>query len=279
MFLMNGYTYSDGAVDDPWFKTTYSEIKEHGAYGWDRFETWFADYAAIGTLACFEDDQICNTAGKQDICTPVNPYGSSLREGDLRDLLQLNPKQSALVRRLADALGKSALGDMVVELNGASMLARKRSFDSTSISLPSNQWTLELQQWFSTSLTATEMAIKQFVTGYGEPYDQYVVSPSANDAWMCHAQVIRSDAYSSFSVLGLALILIFGGLVILANFVAEPVACRFRARAQCAVGRQRLSMQWEQASLLNLHDAAFGIDFVGSTAQTRRKGQCRKTSK
>ncbi|KAF2217968.1 hypothetical protein CERZMDRAFT_80604 [Cercospora zeae-maydis SCOH1-5] len=62
MFLKNGNTYSAEPVSDPWFRTTMSHTIPHIAYSGALYETWFADYDAIGTLACFEDDEICNPA-------------------------------------------------------------------------------------------------------------------------------------------------------------------------------------------------------------------------
>lgn len=256
---MNGYTYSGGPVDDPWFKTTRSQITKHEAYSGAEFETWWADYSAIGTMACFEDDEICNVADATPRCAPVNPYGSVL-QGNLYDLLQLTPKQAAIVHRLQDALSKSAFADMVVELNGGSMLARRRSFDNTGCSLPSNQWILELQQWFSTSLTAAEVVMKQFVTGYGDLYNHYVVSPPNEDEWMCHTQVTKSVAYSSFNVLGLSIILVLGGLIMLLNLFIEPIMRHARDRNNQSTKAQRLSMRWEQAELLNLHNLHYKMD-------------------
>lgn len=259
MFLMNGYTYTGGPVDDPWFKTTRSQMIQHEAYSGAEFETWYADYSAIGTMACFEDDEICNMADATPRCAPVNPYGSALR-GNLYDSLRLTSKQAAIVHRVQDAMSKSAFADMVVELNGGSMLARRRSFDNTGCSLPSNQWILELQQWFSTSLTAAEVVMKQFVTGYGDLYDHYVVSPSNEDEWMCHTQVTKSVAYSSFNVLGLSIILVLGGLIMLLNMFIEPIMQHTRARNNRSTGARRLSTRWEQAELLNLHNLHYKMD-------------------
>ncbi|PIA93909.1 hypothetical protein CB0940_04186 [Cercospora beticola] len=267
MFLMNGYTYSAGPVHDPWFKTTNSHTIPHITYSGATYETWFAEYDTIGTLACFEDDEICNPA--LGICSPVNPYGSSL-SGDLTELLRLNEKQGSTLRRVTDALAKSAFGDMVVELNGASMLARRRSFDNTGSSLPANQWVLELQQWVSTSLVATEIAAKQFVTGYGnEAYNRYVRPPTAVESWMCQNQVTTSTAYSSFSVLGLGIIVALGALIVLTNMFIEPIMLRLPGTTKWATKQKVISTAWRMSELLALHDSIHSAEKTHSKCNSR----------
>ncbi|KAM3419937.1 hypothetical protein BST61_g3257 [Cercospora zeina] len=269
MFLMNGNTYSAGPVIDPWFKTTMSHTIPHIAYSGAVYETWFADYDAIGTLACFEDDEICNSA--LGLCAPVNPYGSSLH-GNLTELLQLNAKQRSTLGRVTYALTKSAFGDMVVELNGASMLARRRSFDNTGASLPANQWVLELQQWFSTSLVATEIAAKEFVTGYGnDDYDQYVSPTTAEDSWMCQAQVTMSTAYLSFSVLGLGFIVVLGALIVLTNLFIESIMLQLPSDTKRVAKQLEISSRWRQAELLHLHDSLYPMGVAPSRRESDKK--------
>lgn len=111
------------------------------------------------------------------------------------------------------------------------------SYDNTGSSLSSDQWTLELQQWFGASLAVTEMAAKQFVTGFGdEVYDQYIKPAAAQDDWMCHAQVTKSAMYALFNVHGMSIVLVFGGLIVLMNLFAEVIvpAASMPGQARCS---------------------------------------------
>jgi hypothetical protein len=56
------------------------------------------------------------------------------------------------------------------------------------------------------------------------------VPPTANEQWMCKNQLVQSDGYASFSVLGIALILIIGELIIIAQLLLNPLANTYRRR-------------------------------------------------
>ena len=89
-----------------------------------------------------------------------------------------------------------------------------------------NQWMIEVKDWFAISLARFQHAVVEYATGPGPLADgQAVLQPTDDDGLaLCHAQKVRGDgSHQSFSVLGLAITLGVGGLIILVSFILEPL--------------------------------------------------------
>jgi hypothetical protein len=86
------------------------------------------------------------------------PSNSSLSK-----ILGLNQRQTAIAKRLQDAVFNSNLFDLVTSVGTDSLLAYQSPYGYL---LPPNQWTLEVENWFATVITALNLATTQFVTGF-----------------------------------------------------------------------------------------------------------------
>ena len=274
LFLVNYMQYA-AEVKDPWFGPTEA-FASQGLSGSVNYTAYFPKYAN-GVLGCFEYDEMCNPMSTSSSCAPVNMYGASV-SGNLTSLLGFNAKQQSTAERLTIALQRSVFSTAVRELNGGSMLATARSYAWGANPVPDNQWTLELQNWFSTILVTTQVAIRygdswlvnvqypyltlttiyrQYVTGYqNTDYNKWVVQPSAQDAWMCHAQITQSSDYASFNVFGLAMILVIGGLIMVLNITLASMVDWIRLQQKSnSLGHLRTA-QWKELELLRLHERA-----------------------
>ena len=147
------------------------------------------------------------------------------------------------------------------------LLAKDQLFGHyrVSTSLPDNQWQLELQNAYNTSL-----ALLQFWFNYhaypprirvtpNSTYDQYVTQANTNEeVHICHNQKIRSSTYYSFSVVGLAIIILGGSAVILlSNLIPLTVQLwRKRKARQGNADAWRKQEEWALTDVLQLHRIA-----------------------
>jgi hypothetical protein len=89
------------------------------------------------------------------------PPGTSDTPVNITDLLRLNKRQSAIAQRLQDASYRSDWVAILPNVGSQNMLAFQtvvnEAGSSFSNGLPSNQWTLEIQNWFATQLTIMQL--------------------------------------------------------------------------------------------------------------------------
>jgi hypothetical protein len=109
-------------------------------------------------------------------------------------------------------------------------------FDRMSAGLPDNQWMLEAESWFATSLAGLQQWGVKYVSGPGP--DEVLSELSVN--WtndgspetkaLCGSQKIFANGYQNFSVLGLCCILIVGWIVILVSLCLESIAASIQKK-------------------------------------------------
>jgi hypothetical protein len=81
---------------------------------------------------------------------------------------------------------------------------------------------LEVNHWFGLILTALQLQTVSYVLGDGIPrHNQYMKQVQGDSEWMCHNQIVQRDDFTSFSILGIVLIFLFGGLFIIFNIYLE----------------------------------------------------------
>jgi hypothetical protein len=140
-------------------------------------------------------------------------------------------------------------------LGSSYLLAQSYKSGGYSTPLPDNQWSIEVQNWFGIMMTQLQRFIVDFVVGPGDSrYHQYVVPPTANDTWMCSAQIINRSGYLSFSVLPVAIVLIVGVVAIAVNLSMEGLLSVAQKKSILKFGP---STEWKLTSLLQLQRMAF----------------------
>jgi hypothetical protein len=211
--------------------------------------TYYAPSIPVSVVGCIQRYQFCNVPESR--CTALS--GMRTAQSGL-DALALNTKQSGTIRWLMNA-GWS-FGDASLYLGSPWMLFTQHYCnDGFCIPVPDNQWVLELANFLSIALVNAQQAIVNSVRGFGNPeYDKWIQAPDANDRWMCNNQITKRNDYSSFNVLGLALILSIGGLLILVNLTLEPIMGAIQARTgrwtpQC--------LEWMLLDVLQLQRMTF----------------------
>lgn len=205
-------------VDDPWYSAhsnPFQATVNASAFG-DHSESeatgtaYFRD-RPVSVLACTEQYQLCAPNSRPE-CTPLT--GIALL-GEAMGDLSLSNAQAAT----ADVLYGSTYANLyaVISLLGtSSLLARNSKSASIQGSLPSNQWTLEVQSWNQIVLADLQRLVLEYATGPSNlELLPFLVRPNgSSQAHLCQNQRARSGQAQNFSVLAIALILALGMLII-----------------------------------------------------------------
>jgi hypothetical protein len=243
----------------------------------------------ISAVACAEQHQYCNPTvadGKSPRCTNLTggqllwpqddvPIFQLIRDTDLSTLrnenLNFNSFQALLAGYSSAATsagmyfavfsrGAAALRGMSLPLFQypawlcSPFIASETVYSSLQGPLSSTQWITELSGWFAVGLAAIQQAALEYATG-----PQYLgttgelVPPAPNDTLgrrLCHSQTFRSSGeVQSFSLLGVGVILVVGGIIILVSFCLETVVGWLQLRLGRGQGRHA---QWERDDKLQL---------------------------
>jgi hypothetical protein len=87
---------------------------------------------------------------------------------------------------------------------------------------------------------------------------EYKVAPTAEEQWMCQNQLVQRDDYASFSVLGVALILVIGGLIIVVQLMLNPVTNFYHRRLHGGSDTEKRRMPaFNAAHVLQIQRLAF----------------------
>ena len=129
------------------------------------------------------------------------------------------------------------------------------------LSLPNNQWQIELQDWHGTVLASLQQYLVDHATGPADPsWYRYIQRPNTTaEKTLCHSQKVRiSGEYSSVNVFGLAFIIGIGGVILLMDLICQHVVVELKSRRKSGISA------WRQDDLLQLHRAAYQARGLGT---------------
>ena len=209
-------------IDDPWFSAYQLRVVNsraalaRSAYTRDR---------PISTLGCTEQHQICTNDG---ICTPLLGFDQVQNFVDSNFNLR-PPHQSVTLDRVMRAVADSVLSQIVQGLAVCSMPmlamnSRATAITTLSLPLPSYHWQLEMGYWHSVAMARLQRKFVQYGTGKFAVQTAYILPPTSDsERWICENIVIRGTVFQSFSVLALALAVVFGSLIVLVSLYIESL--------------------------------------------------------
>ena len=210
MFLaQNAVTYTS-PVYDPLFRATLP----YNITDFDRHNDtlYTPDYWA-SVLACADQYQFHNpVSGKS---TPLTRRTKVI---DDMPTLEFNRLQQSTSIDLYYTVGTSDTYYSVHSRGATSLRASDTLIrsDLTNVGLPDNQWTIEATEMFSISLAKLQQQVLNYALGPPNLYQDMEFIKGSVD--VCQRQKIRGvGGFLSFSVLGVAIILIVGGLIILTS--------------------------------------------------------------
>ena len=214
--------------------------------------TYYTSNQEVYALACADQHQICNpTNGK---CSPLSGNFQvipNIPELDLNDAQLATFLTMGLTIIFMDTYYS-------VSSRGSSALRASETLDQgTQIPLPDNQWMIEVSTWFAVSMAKLQQRTVQYAIGSSHvPKGVKLVGPANRyEENICNNTKIQSQSgITSFSVLGISIILIVGSLLISISLLLSTVMGFIRQKRQWKAYK---SLQWTLDNKLQLQRLAY----------------------
>lgn len=258
LLVLNNRVAYTGRVDDPFFRATRQEE-------FNRLEDSWISNTTITGIACTEQYQFCNPAqkgdGKGDKCTALG----SLYEFDQVTppaSLALNPRQTATYVLLSKMIYSLRFNSFLMFLKNEILVATRLVYGSFGIStpLPDDQWQTEVANIHNLTLAGLQLtAIGHAATPNiqirpGLNLHDHMVDETDPDAQaLCRNQRARNSTYSSFSMLGIIIILVCSLLIILVDYFLPLILLRV---SPASPYRTVAAQAWDEDDILQLQRQA-----------------------
>lgn len=185
--------------------------------------SWYAGQYWVSVIACAEQHQICNLLN--GACTPL--VGSMTLLGQsLSTDVGLNPVQQIIMDRISAVVPFTSVYQTVYPRKDSALRAQETVTELEQAPIPDNQWMIEVSHWFETGLARLQRGIVEYATGPTNivpGLSIYMPNEVVSKA-MCNSQKITDPRGTiSFSVLGVAIILGVGGLIIGVSLVLDTI--------------------------------------------------------
>ncbi|KAJ4301904.1 hypothetical protein N0V90_004000 [Kalmusia sp. IMI 367209] len=252
--LINRITYPF-QIGDPWFNsTTPVKAQSYNISGYTATN-------ARSFVGCRQQYQLCTLDGSY--CSPHTGVYDIPHEDE--ELAHLNPSQRAVFQLMWKMIWFTQLNFQLIFIGRENLIANDYLWDGgtqfgLSAALPDNHWQSEARNWFNTSLAALQRAAPTFArppefdVGNGLPILKYIKGPDNPEMeHLCHSIKMRSKAHTSFSVLGLSLLIGLGLFVMLLNMVLPKAVAYYQTRTGRG-GYKRL--EWVESNAFQLQRMA-----------------------
>ncbi|SLM36193.1 hypothetical protein LPUS_05668 [Lasallia pustulata] len=261
LFFLTSMPYFMNQVDDPWFSAhiniTFSSQPPTASSG---LKFYLADYH-VSVLGCTEQHQFCNpTKPLSSGCTPL---AGTVQVNNSLGGLGFNPLQQATAQRMFETMGQTTLPRIAKTLGTGYMVAASSLSGTVSLPLPSDQWVLEVFNWADVAMATFQRRVIEFATGPSTPdFARYLRdSSTAEQRTMCLNQKVPSPpGYTSFSVVGLSIILALSVLIIGVNCFLEPTVHALQKWQNKGLHRH---MAWVLDGTLQLQRMAYESSGLG----------------
>ena len=129
--------------------------------------------------------------------------------------------------------------------------------------LPNYQWQIEVASWFNVALAKLQAKVVEFATGpsYVAPDGVVTLYDDHHFAAQCYMQKIRSSTgYYSFSLVGVVIILVIGGLILFVSFYIDT----FTGFVLRRIGKEYKAQQWILDEKLQLQRMTYEKANIGN---------------
>ncbi|KAK5113614.1 hypothetical protein LTR85_010843 [Meristemomyces frigidus] len=220
ILAQNSVTY-DEPSDAPWF----SAHTQRNATSGDLTVAWYVGDDYFNNLACTDQHQFCNPNSdlSEGSCTSLTDGTTIL---DDMFTIGLSELQVAAAGRIAVGMLFDSIYYSVNGRGASALRASETCFGNSQLALPNNQWQIEVDAWFATSLARLQQSMVDYAVGpTNMPAGVNIIHPSSiPDQVMCRSQKIKATSGTqNFSVLGVAIILIVGTVLIVVGMTVDKV--------------------------------------------------------
>lgn len=221
-FIAPNSVIYNAPVTDPLFTATTEYNISTGVEGANT--TYYQPDRYVYVLSCIDQIQFCNPTS--DACTPL--FAPSFLEAKMLETshLGLNAAQLNTAFHIGFAVPQQSTFDNVHPRGANPLRASETVIDNRNVGLPSTHWMTEVSSWFGVSMAKLQQKIVQLATGPDNIPDgatlQLIAQGNKWQKHICNNQKVRSSGDTiSFSVLGVAIILIVGTFIILTNLILD----------------------------------------------------------
>ena len=235
LLMPNSIIYNDPTFD-PLFQATTPRSIAAGTNGENI--TYYEPDRQVNVLSCMDQFQFCNPT--KETCTPLIAFSAISEQVLVDPQLGLNAAQLNTANHIGLAIPGQLAFDIVDPRGPNSLIASESVVDNRNFAaLPPTQWMREVDNWFGVSMAKLQHRIVELATGPDVIPENVTLQLTAPlNKWqkhICNNQKIRSSSDTmSFSVLGVAIILVVGAAIIFTNLVLDTL-----------VGFIRRKMQWK----------------------------------
>ncbi|KAF2258184.1 hypothetical protein CC78DRAFT_549314 [Lojkania enalia] len=255
--ILNKALYA-GNSTDPLFKALNQSEKN---------PTFYTASNDLSFLGCTEQYQFCNGAsGRCTDLTGLYAIKHSIENGDLA----LTPRQNAVYQILWKSAWASAIRWAFQVLGPNLLLAQDWVFtvnSQTSSALPPYQWELESFNLHNLSLAVFQRRVNEYASPEifeirpGLSSLDQIIRPTDPDMLaLCDQQKVKSVAHYSINVLGMAIILIVGSLLILLDWILIQQIFWFRTITHKKLAKKTC---WQNDGTLMLYQQALESRGIG----------------
>lgn len=239
IFLSSNQVRFAAQSTDPWYTATTpaGPRVNLNAPETDLNVYWMDEVAS--PLGCAEKVQFCNPSvpeGSPARCTPMT--GSFDVEDTVSSLFDAiegpgdNIEARTRFSYVVKAVGGTGVSGLLLNLGAQSLTSKYSIRQGLQGPIPENQWQRDVEHWMSSILVSDQAAFVRTATG---PFDPAVAPwfrapANRTEQAMCRSQKILSTEYASFSILGIALTLVIGGLIIVVSMTLESFLAWFARR-------------------------------------------------
>ena len=223
-------------VDDPIF-AAHKPWNSSGVDG-----TYYVADSPVTVLACMEQHEYCmpqvNSEQGVQQCTGLS---NARTAADNLDGLLLTDAQYDTANRIANSTFYNSIYWIVGSRLGASLNAAASVIGTQqTIELPGNQWQIEVNSWLSVAYSYLQQNVVQYAAGQNNYDPSFIVPPgSPYEKKMCNNQILKSSSgYTSFSFLGVSLIITVGTVIIVVGNLMENIAATIWPRKRHLEDRQ-----------------------------------------
>jgi hypothetical protein len=255
-----------GEVNDPWFSARRFSGKTASETGYKAVENdeklYFRDEPSQ-VVGCTQQWQICNpNQPKETGCTPLTS-GEQARH--LADPLWSSEAQRDLFKWAHVSFGFIPAAPW---MGGHSLLAFLTLSAYFQARLSDNQWEQEMERFFQQGLAAMQRNKIERAAGYSDSSLRHliVLAETAAQKEACSRQIVRSPGYTSFSVLGLSVILVLSVLITITSLAIPMILARSALKSNRKASYK--SLEWSANSILQLQRLAHEAAGFGTWSKT-----------
>jgi hypothetical protein len=257
-----------GEINDPWY-SAHNFADNATEMGTKVSDGLFFNDDPVRVVGCLERLQFCNpNLPRESGCTNLTGRWPAFKEAEK---LWQSESQTAIFDW--SALGmKGSIHDLPQWLGELSLLASQMLTGSYQPHLPDNQWELEMEYWFQSSLASYQRGLVNLAGGPVDPsLRKFCTGPSnPSEQLGCSSQKIRSNTCTSFSVLGLVTLTSLCGSIILISFFLPQLTQKWSLKRN-----PYKSLEWTVNETFQLQRLAH--EAVGAGKWQRTDGYCPTT--